>query len=465
MGDLALRAFTAVIALVCLVALVRVAATVGLALPFDPNEGWNAYHSQAAMEGGALYPDSRSFLFNNYPPLSFYIVGVVGNLIGDDIVAGRIISLLALFGVAGGIFAVLRRLGVDCVSGLFAALLFPAGLIVFTDYVGMDDPQLLGHAADLCGLLLLLHEPRATIRVVGAALVFVFAGFIKHNLVALPAALALWLAIYDRRSAARFVTTGLAFCAIGFVAFRLTYGIDLLSQLNSPRTYSLAAFGFGVSSWLAWGGISLLGTAALFVLAPCEKFAVLCALYAVIAVALGAGFVGGAGVDMNAWFDAAIALALSAGLLLDRLPVRPWLRSAIAVLYTLPFVAGLAIQADGRWLAADYWLHPLAGEAAAARDDVAFIRSRGGPALCEMMSLCYWADVPATVDVFNLGQAYATHTRNDGDLVRLIDAKYFRTAQFDSMTEFALTPGVKRAFARSYRVARSDDLGVFLVPR
>ena len=29
-----------------------------------------------------------------------------------------------------------------------------------------------------------------------------------------------------------------------------------------------------------------------------------------------------------------------------------------------------------------------------------------GPALCEMLSLCYWAGKRAEVDVFNLGQAY-----------------------------------------------------------
>src|ERR1700742_2733376 len=71
-------------------------------VPLDPNEGWNAAHAMAAAAGRPLYPSPNASLVNNYPPLSFYIVGALAHLSGDFIVAGRILSLLAFLIVCGG---------------------------------------------------------------------------------------------------------------------------------------------------------------------------------------------------------------------------------------------------------------------------------------------------------------------------------------------------------------------------
>ena len=53
---IAARAFKLVVvaaALFCAFGLWRVIATMGLRLPLDPNEGWNAYHAAAATVGCA----------------------------------------------------------------------------------------------------------------------------------------------------------------------------------------------------------------------------------------------------------------------------------------------------------------------------------------------------------------------------------------------------------------------------
>src|SRR3954462_14378141 len=65
-----------------------------------PNEGWNAYFQDAAARGGVLYPPIDSFILNNYPPLSFYLIGWLGAYLGDALYVGRTLSLLALFGLA-----------------------------------------------------------------------------------------------------------------------------------------------------------------------------------------------------------------------------------------------------------------------------------------------------------------------------------------------------------------------------
>ncbi len=108
---LALRIALSALGLVCLAGLWRVVAAVGLHVPLDPNEGWNAYHAAAAMSGQALYPGPQAYLVNNYPPLSYYVVGIAGLIVGDNIVAGRIVSLLALGAVAWAMAAAGRRMG------------------------------------------------------------------------------------------------------------------------------------------------------------------------------------------------------------------------------------------------------------------------------------------------------------------------------------------------------------------
>jgi hypothetical protein len=82
-----------------------------------------------------------------------------------------------------------------------------------------------------------------------------------------------------------------------------------------------------------------------------------------------------------------------------------------------------------------------------------------------MLSLCYWAGKPAEVDVFNIEQAYLTGTRDDKELSRLISQRHYALLQFESLTPFPLTPRIRQAVNRNYRVIRSDDDRVILAPR
>src|ERR1700722_13813816 len=73
-------------------------------VPIDSNEGWNAFFTRIAMRGGDLYPSPGGTIINNYPPLSFYIVGIVGRLMGDNIFAGRVVALISMLVVAGNLY-------------------------------------------------------------------------------------------------------------------------------------------------------------------------------------------------------------------------------------------------------------------------------------------------------------------------------------------------------------------------
>jgi hypothetical protein len=457
--------FAALLAIVCVAGLWRVFATIGLRVPFDPNEGWNAYHATAAMAGRALYPDSHSYMVNNYPPLSFYIVGAAGRLIGDSIVAGRIIALVSFFAVATVIAMTVRIMGGRAIDAAIAALLFVTFLLVGSDYVGMDDPQLLGHAFGMAGLILVLRERRRYALVAGA-LLFVLALFVKHNLVALPLALSAWLLFYDRRAAWQFIGWGLAFSLAGLLAFRFAFGSNLLSHLASSRSYSLALLESGAGLWLVWGAVPLAITGALFAFYGGDRRVVFCALFAGLALSLGFAFAGGAGVDANAFFDADIALTIGCGLAFNRFAARGVLWPAVISLVLVPpLVAGIYIAADEDWRDPDFWFHPMADDAALTRGDIAFLARHHGRAMCEMLSLCYWAGKSAEVDMFNAEQQFLTGARRDDDLARRIEAHAFAAVQLDTLDPFALTPRLRASLLGAYRIDHVDDNGVFLVPR
>jgi hypothetical protein len=443
----------------CVFALGRVAATAGLQVPLDPNEGWNAYHTAAAMHGGALYPGPQNYLVNNYPPLSFYIVGVVGLVTGDFIVAGRIVSLLAALAVGTGLFFSARAMGCDKRAAALPPLLFIAGLAIFSDYLGMDDPQMLAHAVAMAGLLVLLRQ-RNNAGLAAAALLFVAAFFVKHNVLALAIAATLWLFFAERKNAFKLAGFALVFLAAGLLLFRLVYGTSLISHLLTARLYSFGQLEVGLWGGLQRSGVALAGLVLLLALKPRDRFVQLGALYAGMAILIGAVFLGGAGVDVNALFDADIALALAAALLLDR--GKSW-KGAVAAAYALPLLFFAGSNPD--WRQADYWFQPLRQESATARRDIAFLSAHKGPALCEMLSFCYWAGKPPAVDVFNIGQQIDTGRRDDAELVRWVEARHFAAIQFDPDSPESLGENVRAAMERTYRSDHRDGFGTFYVPR
>jgi hypothetical protein len=431
----------AALALVSLALLTRNILAIPAHVPLDPNEGWNAAHALAAVTGQGLYPSPQALMVNNYPPLSFYLIGALARHGGDVIVIGRWISLAAYLAVASGMAAVLRRMDCRPRAVFLGTLFFAALLLVTSDYVGMDDPQLLGHAVQLIALLILLRE-----RVMIAAALFAASLFIKHNLLALPLAAGLWLLLQDRRAGLHFLLWGLAFALSGLVLFQLSFGTGLIAQLTSPRLASLANIGTAVTH-LWWAVLPAIAMTGLW---P-DRHSLFCSLYAAVALLLGLIFAAGDGVDANAFFDLGIALSLALGLVVER-GRWPVLAAASAV----PLLIFLASN-----LRDNNFFFTRAFAQSSTRD-IAFLKSHNGPALCDQLSLCLWAGKGAEVDVFNIGEAIKAGARDPAPLVRMITAHRFAALQLVDMD--GLGPEVRRAIEKSYRADHSDDNGAFLVP-
>jgi hypothetical protein len=439
-------------ALVVALALLWIASIAGLQVYRGYNEGWNAYHALAAVTGGALYPRPPSLMVNNYPPLSFFIVGGVGRFVGDMIVAGRIVSLVSTLVAGWAVFAIARRMGAGAVIALFAALLFLAKLLAASTYIGINDPQMLGHAFGCLGFLAVLGEPRNTHRIALGALLLTLAVFVKHMLIIQPLVLLIWLLVFDRTSAIKFAAFGLLFAALGYLICRIALGIDLFAILFSPRSYRIEWVSQSLADFLLVSFAPL--GAGIYLLKSKERYALLCGLYTVLAFAIGLAFDGGAGVGRNALFDAAIGGALSAAILVRRLPPRWALVFAAACLVPAGVAGAQRFEKNVH--------NPIGMEAAATQFDISYLREQPGPALCEKLSLCYWAGKRAEVDVFNFVEAVDAGTRDESELIHLLDRRYFSTVELDAESRLYHLPAVRAALKRNYMVGHVDEYGLML---
>lgn len=430
----------AALALVALALLTRNILAIPAHVPLDPNEGWNGAHALAAMAGHSLYPPPQDLMVNNYPPLSFYLIGALARHGGDVIITGRWVALVSYLGVAVGIAAVLQKMDCRPHAALLGTLFFAALLLITSDYVGMDDPQLLGHAVQIGALLLLLRE-----RVMVAAALFAASLFIKHNLLAMPLAAGLWLLLQERRVGLHFLLWGLAFVLTGLILFQLRFDTSLIARLASPRLSSLANVETALTH-LWWMPLPLIAMASLW---P-DRHSLFCALYAGLALLLGLVFAAGDGVDANAFFDSGIALSLALGLVVER---GRW--PVVAAASALPLLIFLAVNFP------DNNFFFTRAFARASAQDIAFLKSRPGPTLCDQLSLCLWAGKGAEVDVFNVGEAIKSGARVSAPLVRMIADHRFATLQLIDMD--GLGPDVRRAIEKNYRADHSDDNGTFLV--
>ena len=115
-------------------------------VPREYNEGWNAFLAVAAVSNIQLYPDSSALNTNVYSPLSFYIVGTLGHIFGDNIIVGRMLAFISVLIVSSNIVLISRRLGASTSIAVLCGLVFLGYVTAqYDSYIGMDDPQWLAH--------------------------------------------------------------------------------------------------------------------------------------------------------------------------------------------------------------------------------------------------------------------------------------------------------------------------------
>src|SRR2546423_8150892 len=91
-------------------------------LEISVDDTWNAYNADAAFGSRPLYPAADDLITNNYPPLSFYLVGLLAKSGFDATYVGRILSLLALLATATATAICIRKLGAKIASAILGGL-------------------------------------------------------------------------------------------------------------------------------------------------------------------------------------------------------------------------------------------------------------------------------------------------------------------------------------------------------
>ena len=468
-------------------------------IPNGYNEGWNAYWAQVAWSGGPLYPAIDSPISNNYPPLSFYIVGGLGRLLRDNIFAGRLLALVSLVVIAADIFIWLRSArfsrssrvspstAVEAAttvanfsrsSAAFAAVLFLAAFAQYAPaYIAMNDPQLLAHAIVMTAAVLLWHYDFSRNALLAAALLMVAGGLIKHLLIALPLATTAWMAIYRRQQLALWLIVSLSAVATAIAIVYLTQGAVFFHDMASSRLYSRLLMQAGVGRvWQSFGFLLILNAAAVpacfsrFSNRALGERAAFALLYLALAGVIGALAAGGKGVDRNAFFDLLIAVCLAVAVgveyLRQRPAVNPLVSAVIAVSCCTVFLIDAANQWPSRWQRIQ---QTDIREAEAVRVIEAIRALGGGATACEELSLCYWAGSAFKVDFFNYGQKLVTSALPAGNCAETFSAESIALIQLnpprpgDTRLSWRLPQGCNDAIARVYSpVATKSDVRLMI---
>jgi len=387
----------------------------GFPIEIAQNEGWNAYHADAAMGAAPLYPPTDTLIVNNYPPLSFYVVGGLAQVLGDALYVGRVLSLLAVVGLGGLIAALIRQLGGGRAGAAVGGLWFVAVMArSFARFVGMNDPQLVGHVLMMGALVWFMAREAHGKSVVPPVLAMVVAGFYKHNIVAVPLTALLWLAIKDWRRAALPVAIGVSAAALGLLICIAVYGDAFLANLLTARPYRVmrAINGLGRLQWILpalvlWG---------IWIAAePSSRAARFTTLYVAVAfVAYLIQWSGEAILD-NAQFDLVIATATGLGLTFDRAGATPLgrrhgenaARAVIMLVVVARLVATLRIEPALVLFDPDYRAQYFAN-AQVVRQEAARIAKISGPVACDFKVVCRLAGKPFSYDDFRAEMLVAT---------------------------------------------------------
>ena len=429
------RAQIALLAILALYFLVWPAWRIPFPIEIAQNEGWNAYHADAAVGGGTLYPSPDTLIVNNYPPLSFYVLGWLGKLFGDPLYVGRVLSLLATIGLGALIARVVRQLGGGGASAAIAGIWFVATMArSYNRFVGMNDPQLAGHLIMVVALSWFLARQQVGKSAEPPILLMVLAGFWKHNVIAMPATALAWLWLRDWRRAWRPTLVGAAAAAIGLAICIAVYGDAVIANLLTPRPWRLmrALVGIGRSQWI----LPALVIWAIWAWSERKSYAArFTGLY--IGIAFGAFLAQWTGEDIldNAQFDLVIATAVGLGMAFDRAGASAFARrfGAHAARVTIVLVLALRLVATLRIEPALILFDPayraeFYANATAARADAQRVAAIPGPVACDYKIICRMAGKPFVYDDFRAEMLVATgaaHGLDAQGLVRAHGITYF----------------------------------------
>jgi len=427
------------------------------------NEGWNAFHAASWLHGGPLYYPASALITDNYPPLSFIAVAGLMHLIPDAVFAGRALADTALIGMVALIMLILRATSRDGLAAVTGGVTFLSFMAINAEgYVGVDDPQFLALAVLLLGLAIKLRLGARPAADILSALVMTVALFVKHNNIALPMTLGVWLLVFDRTAGLRFIATGIVAGCLGLLAAWLAFGPAFVTSLLAPRVYSLPLAARQALDWLGPMKPLVILAAIPVVVYPRDRTALLFGGYLAAALLVGCMVAAGSGTGPNAMYEVVIAASLAIGHLVAKAGQIGLLRAAHLRACVIVAAAFATVVTPDFYTAKDVlmlpsWLAVQRQREAATRQAVQFIAGQPGPALCSTPTYCYWAGKPFEADPFNFGQAVLTRQRPVAELTDRIIAGDYGTIEFFDAWDDAALPANRQVDIRSAVMAAIEQ--------
>ena len=425
------------------------------------NEGWNAYRAAMAAHRIPLYgaPPLHFGVGTAYPPMSFHVIGWLGR--PDTFVAvGRWISLLSLLGAGIFVGLTVKQEGGSWQAAIFSFLLYEISIALLRpDRIGMDDPQLLGEVLSVAGLYFYVRNPNSNRTLGFSALLFCLAGFTKHNLLALPAAVAFDLLLRSRKA---FATWASALLLSAGLLATMTFLVDgryfLLHLMGrGARTYSYMMAWSGFHHYaVAFQGLLMIAIAWSISMFRSRRVIVFAFVFS---HALAFLLVGGFGVDLNIFFNALAATAIACGLAISDMTERfgEWrtTRSNFAgALIAALFCVSIMIFVPGQLRRDHGKIRELRTQQDEFNSAVEFLKANPGPALCESLLLCYEAGKPCEYEAFSVRALVKSGTLPEDDVLQLVKTHHFQTIQIALRSDEEKLEG--SAFWASLRSPQED---------
>jgi len=443
-------------------------------VPLAYNEGWNAYHAAAVRDGTTLYPSlAETGTVNNYPPISFLAIGTIARAGGDPIRIGRIVNLIGLLMTVVAMVGLVRRLGGgrsrEATLFTIVVTLFPF-LVPWHIYLGIDDPQMIAHGVMLGAALLIVRAEGSEGATAGGAALMAVAGFTKHNLLPLPIAMLVWLALSGQRRAAwAFLAGGLGTAAVLVAGAYITWGkVFFESLLLAPRV-------------TRWDRIPEIVRRELTMLTPLIVLAGwlvvrsrphrLVAAYFWCSLVLCVLSFAGEGVASSGVFDLGLAMAMVVAIVLGRAEAH--LPASLSLQVTRILVLGFIGFASTQGARSEVWLarnRTLAEERRMQHATVAWLQGTAGDAACELLVTCFQAGKRFVWDPFNVGQAIKLgHPAGDRFLSEVANRRVaaFVLSRWPDVSKDQVPPALIEALTANYREAdwRLGPQRTVLVPK
>jgi hypothetical protein len=428
------------LALICAIALtIPNLFSISFLFERNYNEGWNVYNAQRFLHHAIIY-DNNYWRVNNYPIGSFLLIEGVNFLVHDLLLSGRLVALVS-FAVIGVLAAIaVRSFGGDRIDAIFgAACALGFCYLVAPAWIMADDPQTLGEAVMLGGLASYLSGAPRRPRLLLTALLVVLAGFIKHNLVAIPLAITLDLAVRTPRRLPFWLLCCAGFSA-GFLGLtQIVAGGTFIDHLRSPRIFTWHGARYHLMKYLRLFKFPLFAMAPLS-LAIFSGRRFILAGWGIVSIGSATIFSGFEGTSYNMFQDAAVFLGVAAGVTFCVLRKQilgesvsrlrfVGLGSGVLILLLAQPIFARSASAFGQIYNSGALLELNRRAEAIFLSEAKYISARRGPAICESLLLCYIAGQPFILDPFNSRQYILAGKLDEGELIHRIATHEFAVIQ------------------------------------